>query len=152
MTDIRVGDIVEIERGKKGELGYSFRFARVVDSYPYRHRTEVILSDIRIPEEGMTVRVIKRAKKYRTALVNRDGELLPVFVGSCGDLITPTAGVFYLDSSETKDSLIETCPYVPQTLIDKAEEWWKSGTVGNPADILDDIVEAVRYYRDGDTL
>ena len=32
MTDIRVGDIVEIERGKKGELGYSFRVARVVDS------------------------------------------------------------------------------------------------------------------------
>ena len=148
MTDIRVGDIVKITRGEEGKPGYIVRIVTVVKG---RTRTEgeIAISDATRRCEDSRVTVLRRGPKHRTALVRYNGEMVPTLVRGV-DTIMLARGTILRQEDLNDADFIETCPYVPLDLIEEAEYWlevWADRECRNPADILADIVKAVREYR-----
>lgn len=147
MTELRIGDIVKIERGEEGEPGYLVKVVTVVKGRTCKD-SEMPLPEVERHREKSSVTVIKRAPKFGTALVKYDCKLMPAIVKSDGKMI--------LSNGETvpriridEDSLIETCPYVPAGLIKRAEEWYAGNSEWDADNILSAIVGSVRDYRDG---
>lgn len=147
MTDFRVGDIVKITQGKEGKPGYSAEIATVAKGYPCK-KDEIPISEVEQRLEDSRVTVLGRVQKYRTALVGDDTE--PVLVSENGLLIDSNYTLRSLSKLGEEEVFIETCPYVPEKLIEEAEAWLEvcaDRESRNPSDILADIVKAVRKYR-----
>lgn len=150
MTEFRIGDIVKIERGEEGVPGHLVKVVTVVKGRTWKD-SEMPLPEVERHREKSSVTVIKRATQHGTALVKYDGEIMPVLVNSGGMITLPTGDTLFRKGID-EDSFIATCPYVPLELIEEAESWievWADRKSRNPADILADIVKAVRKYRDG---
>lgn len=146
MTEFRIGDIVKIERGEKDKPGYLHMFVRVDG----RDDGAASLSGWTVDEyaEESRVTIIKQSPKYRTALVKYDGEIVPVIVHRDGMITLPT-GDTVSRSGLGEERVIETCPYVPAGLIERAEEWYAGDHEWDADNILSAIVGSVRDHRDG---
>lgn len=153
MTDIRVGDIVEIEHGNRGEPGHSIKTVRVVQGHPRNNEVNLAaLAESQFEEGADTVRVVER-QRLLTGLYLIGGDWNPAIVHGVGVSVAKlTNGTIVEFSRETLDeSFVETCPYVPRELIDEAEAW-ENGMGRWAEEILSDIVDSVRHYRDEDSL
>ena len=147
MTEFRVGDIVKIESGEEGKLGYQCSISRVIRGVS-NDLFDVNLKTVEIFQQTRRVTVIKRAPKLRTALVKYDGEIVPVIVQRDGMITLPT-GDTVSRSGLGEERVIETCPYVPAGLIERAEEWYAGDPEWDADNILSAIVGSVRDHRDG---
>lgn len=152
-NDIRIGDIVKITHGVPDTLGYTNSIKRVSHDIT-TDPVEIPLFKLQNLGSEYTVTLIKQAQARGCYGLLRldDNHWEPAVLKDDNSALIPHSNITVHPNDPTMESFVETCPYVPQALIEEADEWvidsHRERTPSRPADdILRDIAKAAREYE-----